>query len=391
MWETQLARAHAWAQSRHGRPYVFGGSANGAGGTDCSGFMSGIANIIQGGDGSRSWATMAFNGGGNQQADSGPQGFIRGLGKYFSIGVSNGGPGGGHTAGTLGAAPGYSTTNVESGGSPSMVKYGVGAVGADHGQFPTKYHLPIGPDGAFVSGGAGGGFFDFLGGIKSWASEMFGKILNPIKDKLPSPPPEWLGIPGGVFNAGKDALGKQATEIFDNLGDLTSAVWSRISLFDTGGLLQSGGMAVNLSGKPERVLPPALTVSFDKFVQSMPQLAQHIEKASALFAQAAGELQEPLRVSAEDYAMGQARSALSMVGLGDVVDIATGVTQKVQGIMSDEEVRKGVEEVKRVVLDPDGRYSGAEIEKKLRELGVEVDHLKSELGDSLVGGLIGMA
>lgn len=151
-----LKRAHDWARSRNGRPYVLGGSADGGGGTDCSGFMSGIANVIQGGNGARQWATMAFNGGGNSQQPSGPQGFVAGLAAGFSIGVLNGGPAGGHTAGTLGGVPGLPTVNVESGGSHGNVAYGGPAAGADHSQFPTKYHLPI-VDGAFVSGGGGGG------------------------------------------------------------------------------------------------------------------------------------------------------------------------------------------------------------------------------------------
>jgi hypothetical protein len=46
---------------------------------------------------------------------------------------------------------------VESGGSPSRVKYGVGAVGADNSQFTTRSYLPF-VGGQFVSGGEGGGF-----------------------------------------------------------------------------------------------------------------------------------------------------------------------------------------------------------------------------------------
>lgn len=154
-WE-QLKRGADWARSRNGRPYVLGGSANGAGGTDCSGYMSGIANVIGGGDGTRQWATMAFNGGGNSQYATGPQSFVAGLSSGFSIGVLNGGPAGGHTAGTIGGVEGIPAVNVESGGSHGNVAFGGPAVGADHPQFPTKYHLPLVND-AFVSGGSGGG------------------------------------------------------------------------------------------------------------------------------------------------------------------------------------------------------------------------------------------
>jgi phage-related protein len=151
----QLKRGVDWARSRNGRPYVLGGSANGAGGTDCSGYMSGIADVIGGGSGARQWATMSFNGGGNGQQATGPQSFVAGLSAGFSIGVLNGGPAGGHTAGTLGGVEGIPAVNVESGGSHGNVAFGGPAVGADHPQFPTKYHLPLVND-QFVSGGGGG-------------------------------------------------------------------------------------------------------------------------------------------------------------------------------------------------------------------------------------------
>ena len=227
MWEIQLERGHKLAQSRHGRPYVLGGSANGGGGTDCSGFMSGIANVIQGGDGARQWATMAFNNGGNQQMPSGPQGFVAGLKAHtLSIGVTNGGAAGGHTAGTLGAVGSFPAVNVESGGAPSMVKYGVGAAGADDSYFRTHYHLPIGPDGAFVSGGNGPSPEDMRKGIKDKVSSLIDKALNPILGQLPSPPPQWQGIPRGYYDKGKKSLIDGAFKVVDGLGDKLSSVWT---------------------------------------------------------------------------------------------------------------------------------------------------------------------
>ncbi|ABF57499.1 putative tail measure protein [Corynebacterium phage P1201] len=188
-WE-QLKRGWDWAKSLSGRPYVLGGDPVNGGGTDCSGYMSSIADKIQGGAGHRQWATMAFNGGGNSQYPSGPQGFVAGLGPGFSIGVTNGGAAGGHTAGTMGPGEDMPATNVESGGSPSRVKFGAGAAGADDSYFRTHYHLPMDIDGGFVSGGGGGGFFDVVGsalshvtglltgawdGIKGGFGEHFGK------------------------------------------------------------------------------------------------------------------------------------------------------------------------------------------------------------------------
>lgn len=151
----QIKRGYDWAQKLSGRPYVLGGDPVGGGGTDCSGYQSSIADRIGGGPGHRQWATMAFNSGGNSQQATGPQGFVKGLGAGHAIGVTNGGQAGGHTAGTIGGLEGLPAVNVESGGSPSLVKFGTGAVGADHSQFPTQYHLPL-VNGEFVSGGSAG-------------------------------------------------------------------------------------------------------------------------------------------------------------------------------------------------------------------------------------------
>src|SRR5699024_5958974 len=122
---------------------------------------------------------------------TGPQGFVAGLSEGFSIGIHNGGPAGGHTAGTLSGVRGFSTVNVESGGSPSMVKYADGAAGADDGYFETHYHLPIGADGAFESGG-GPSRADKEGFIVKKIHEIIEKFTGPIKDafgsKVGTPP-----------------------------------------------------------------------------------------------------------------------------------------------------------------------------------------------------------
>lgn len=173
----QIKRGMDWAASRSGRPYVLGGSADGAGGTDCSGYMSGIADVIGGGTGARQWATMAFNGGGNSQQPTGPQGFVAGLANGFAVGVKNGGAAGGHTAGTIGGLPGLPATNVESGGSHGNVAFGGPAAGADDSQFPTQYHLPI-VGGRFVSGGGGGSIYSM---ISSLVDEHWGPVESKVK------------------------------------------------------------------------------------------------------------------------------------------------------------------------------------------------------------------
>lgn len=230
-WE-QLQRGYLWAQHLSGRPYVLGGDPVGGGGTDCSGYMSSIADRIQGGPGHRQWATMAFNGGGNSQYPSGPQGFVRGLAAGFSIGVHNGGAAGGHTAGTIGGVEGMPAVNVESGGSPSMVKFGTGAVGADHGQFPTKYHLPLGPDGGFVSGGGGSG---------PSLQEIVAGMIKPFRDKMNAAANQYAArsgmvntVPRGVAKTMGDAatkmINKKAEESFADPGGAGVERWRPMAM-----------------------------------------------------------------------------------------------------------------------------------------------------------------
>lgn len=162
-----LLRGYKWAQSRSGRPYVWGGSANGAGGTDCSGYMSGIADVILGGSGGRQWATGNFPG---TQSGS----WSRGLAAGFAVGIRNGGPGGGHTAGTIGGVPGMPAVNVESGGSPSRVKFGAGAVGATDGYFNQHHHLRVVEGGRFVPGSGSGVSM----------ADLTAEAMKPFKDKM---------------------------------------------------------------------------------------------------------------------------------------------------------------------------------------------------------------
>lgn len=224
-WE-QLKRGFDWARSLNGRPYVLGGDPVGGGGTDCSGYMSSIADRIQGGPGHRAWATMNFNNGGNAQQASGPQGFVKGLAAGFSVGVLNGGPAGGHTAGTIGGVEGIPATNVESGGSHGNVAFGGPAVGADHSQFPTRYHLPI-IGGEFVSGGGGG---------VSMAA-LVAQAMAPGKKKIRDAVAAW-GVRAGHVNlvprAVADKIGGKAEAVMKKKADELGPI--------------SGGPGVDLSG-----------------------------------------------------------------------------------------------------------------------------------------------
>lgn len=264
-----------WAASRDGRPYVLGGSADGGGGTDCSGFMSGIADVILGGSGARQWATMAFNGGGNAQYDSGPQGFKAGLQAGFAIGVTNGGPAGGHTAGTIGGVGGLPSVNVESGGGHGYVAYGGPATGADDPYFTTQYHLPI-VNGEFVGGGPGGGSGSHAEsqrrGITAQAEKIIDGVLGGVRtliQGLGEPPPQIKSVPGAIYDKTAEPMKKW---ILDEISELTSvdgwrdkfkSTLDALNPFDSGGVANGVGFMAKNTIQPERVLSPYETVLFE--------------------------------------------------------------------------------------------------------------------------------
>ena len=231
-----------------------------------------------------------------------------------------------------------------------MVKYGTGAAGADDPYFRTHYHLPIGPDGAFVSGGGGGISPEAMqDGLKKKVSDFVDKAMNPILSKLPVGPPEWQNIPKGVYDKGKKGMLDTAFDVVGKLGDKLASVWTAagevkdlvtgtvsdaaswvndrvrsIVVRDNGGLVPSGAAAVNFSGKDELMLPPSTTALFNKFLKDMPGVAGALERSAVAFQAAAEELglQEQARKSAEDYAAEQASGLLGTFGLEGLVPIA---------------------------------------------------------------------
>ena len=200
----QLKRGYDWAKSRDGRPYVWGGSANGSGGADCSGFMSGIADVILGGDGTRQWATMSFPGG---QAGA----WAPGLSAGFSVGISAE-----HTAGTIGGVEGMPAVNVESGGSNGGMAFGRSTtVGADDGQFPNKQHMIITDGGAFKPGmGRNGG-----PSIQALLEEK----IKPWQEKLDAQIAAW-SQPGLVNTWPKATGGKMKTAAENKMNEAASAM-----------------------------------------------------------------------------------------------------------------------------------------------------------------------
>lgn len=338
-WESQLENGHRAAKMRNGNPYTWGHE-------DCSGYMSMIADaIINGGDGVRRWATGSFPGG---------QPFVPGLGKGFSVGVHDnpGGPGGGHTAGTLTGVGPYSTVNVESGGSHGNVAYGGPAVGADSGQFagvsPGQYHLAIGADGAFESGGGGGGPSpqqkqEFL---QRKIAEIFDKGLNPIKDSIAgaigSPPPSMLGIPPKFLDTGRDKVSGFLAEKALSLGELLSSAWDKakdlgskltFGLFDQGGLASGTGFMPKNVIAPERVLSPAETKAWELLVPHLVSLAPALEHFESVVTSPAFTSAQSLLVDGQ-FTPGL-RESFGVEESSPIVNAVLGVRDQLKGIVPD--------------------------------------------------------
>lgn len=277
-WEYQLMAGHELAKSKNNNPYTWGNE-------DCSGYMSMIADKILGGPGVRRWATSSFPGG---------QPWQSGLGAGFSVGVHDdpGGPGGGHTAGTLSAVGPYGATNVESGGSHGYVAYGGPAQGADSsywdGKAPGRFHLGIGADGSFMSGGVGGGSGpsaeDQSNFLKDKVREIIDSFMNPVRrimdSVVPDPPPSYFKVPELALNRTRDAAVNATMAVIGGLGPglrtvyegargvigtlsnspvgnvIGNVVGGITSVFrDTGGFIPNGLTLVrNETGRPEAVL-----------------------------------------------------------------------------------------------------------------------------------------
>lgn len=284
-WELQLQKGHEFAKSQHGKPYQWAGPTGPGSSFDCSGFMGSIAAVILGDNPwQRYWATGSF---GRGQGAGGPQGFVPGTDGGFTIGVTDdpGGPGGGHTAGTLGAVLGYGPVNVESGGNLGDVHYGGGPSPMS---FMGQYRLPIGANG-FFQGGSGSG--PSPEDQRSWLADKVHDVLTGITEPIKagigaaigSPPPEYLGIPPKFLDNGVDLAADAVDGVIGGLGDMLSSTWagaqskvgdvlSFLNPFDSGGLASGKGFLPKNVIEPERVLSPAQTRMFELLVNTLDRI-----------------------------------------------------------------------------------------------------------------------
>lgn len=288
-WMYQLQKGHDFARAQNGKPYQWAGPRFVNDSFDCSGFMGAIAAAILGDNPwQRYWATGSFNG---QQV--GPQGFTRNLfeGSGFGIGVSNGGPGGGHTAGELRGIPelNIGAARVESGGALGDVHYGRGT---DPNSFQMLYGLPIGANGFFQPSPGGSANGPSTSEQSSLLTRTIERIIksatDPVRDLITStigvPPPSVRGIPLGVLSANEKAFAGVASSAVGSLGGLLGGAWQKaqdlgdrvldfVNPFDHGGIATGTGFLPKNVIAPERVLSPEQTALFEALVAALQKIA----------------------------------------------------------------------------------------------------------------------
>ncbi|BAM27476.1 phage tail tape measure protein [Corynebacterium ulcerans] len=220
----ELVNGQKAARSLEGARYDWGGTNWG----DCSGAQSQGALFSAGRPATTSRLFSTVN--------EGPQlisvGFKRGRssGKNaYEIGVLNGGPGGGHTSGSIFGADG-SVVNVEMGGARGNGQIGGGAAGARHSQYTEIYHRPL-------------------------ADNSGSSMLEAVS----------TSVDGARMGNGTQVSWGAAQQLWE-------ASKKSLGLYDAGGWIPHGGVAVNLSGTPERVLAKPEFSGLDKIGTALLQL-----------------------------------------------------------------------------------------------------------------------
>lgn len=238
-------------RSLEGAPYVWGGGLDGNWG-DCSGTQSAVAALVAGVDTTgRKFAT------GTQGGWLSQHGFKRGRGpgkNAFETAYFNGGPWGGHTAGTLFDEKGKSI-NIEMGGGRGNGQIGGPAAGSRHSQFTDVWWHPLKGGGSLMEDGK------IVGTSTDGVTVSNGIQLKTI---------DW----GTASNLASEWEKR-------NHKEKALRRWPS-GVFDTGGILKPGNFAFNASGAPERVLDPAMTRSFDKIATYAPALADGMQRIAGV-------------------------------------------------------------------------------------------------------------
>lgn len=163
------------------------------------------------------------------------------------------------------------------------------------------------PDGTYIESGGNTG-----GGL------TIGRGAGPLDGRGFT---NWAHFPGSAADLNLPALELAFSSL---TGGGTSVSWGEAQslhdlaikylgakVYDQGGILPHGGVAVNLSGRPEMVLPPSLSQAArsGQLQAASPELARAVDKlaaalatATSAFVKAAKELDKPVRAGSKELA-----------------------------------------------------------------------------------------
>lgn len=248
-------------RSLEGIPYVWGGGLLANWG-DCSGAMSGLAALAAGVSvAGRKFAT------GTEGQWLGANGFTRGTSSgrnAFEIGYFNGGPWGGHTSGTIYDENGRAT-NVEMGGGRGNGQIGGRAAGSRHPQYTDRYYINL-PAAAGAAVGAA-------------AAEVLSTSVEGVTVAAPEKSLRQAKTYQIDWGTASQLASKYDTDTHRDAA-LREYLNRRAKVYDTGGILPTGGVAVNL-GKPELIFPAEATTAMLQMARQTPQFAAAMEQLAA--------------------------------------------------------------------------------------------------------------
>ncbi|MCG7239566.1 tape measure protein [Corynebacterium minutissimum] len=310
----ELVNGQQASRSLQDAPYVFGGSNWG----DCSSTQGQGALFAVGEQADRG----RFMSTADEKVRLASIGFSPGLGSgpRYAIGWLNGGPGGGHTSGTIHFEDGHSVNVEMGGGAGGQGKIGGAAAGAAHPQYSEHAHLPL----------------------SSLSADM---------QDIDS-----TSVDGFTTKSGKSVSWGKAQEYYDLALDSIK----RTKVYDNGGILESGKIALNLSGKDERILTNAQTRIYEESLKRFPQAAKALEDAAKAFDNGVADFVKKAAVAQEQtvsygYTFG-----------GDYLGKAEIVRDAEQGLL---ETRRAIAEETDEVSDR---------EKDLAEAKRELSKVESE-------------
>lgn len=299
-------------RSLEGATYVWGGGLLGNWG-DCSGAMSGIAAFITGMPlQGRKFATSNE---GSVLASMGAKSGL-GSGARMAFGWFNGGPYGGHTAGTLYFGNG-DRINLEMGGGRGNGQIGGRAAGADHSSFTNRAYLPLN------SGVSMELRDEFVSAPELTSSQVASTSTSGVT--LKSGKSVSWGKAQSLFDQARDysRYGNYWEQDYEKIGrDLAGAIngqLGRVPKFDVGGRWPSGVMGRNQSGKDELVLTNQQWNIQSEIARALPAAGREINNAAQQF------------TLAVDRAQGQVLGAGRGLG-GDFLGSAQVVRDAEQGL-----------------------------------------------------------